>query len=75
MRKWMISLFSVLALAFAFTGCGGVEGNSSVVNSDGSGADVTSQITVPNSQEDPSSANNEYGISSELGTPPALPSS
>ena len=29
MKKWMISLLSVLALALAFTGCGGSEGGSS----------------------------------------------
>ena len=28
MKKWMISLLSVLALALAFSGCGGSEGSS-----------------------------------------------
>ena len=31
MKKWMISLLSVLAFALAFSGCGGSEGSSSVV--------------------------------------------
>ena len=32
MKKWMISLLSVLALALAFTGCGGSEGGSASVD-------------------------------------------
>ena len=41
MKKWMISLLSVLAFALAFSGCGGSEGGSS-----GSG-DISSPTTPP----------------------------
>lgn len=75
MRKWMISLFSVLALAFAFAGCGGVQGNSSSATSSAGNGGGNGQIVTPPAGSENASDTNEYGISSELGTPPELPSS
>jgi len=69
MRKWMISLFSVLALASIVTGCGGVEGNS--VASDDQSALVDDNRIVNGKVA--SADVNEYGISPELGTPPVNP--
>ena len=70
MRKWMISLFSVLALASIMTGCGGVEGNS--VASDDQVDGLIDENRIVNGKV-ASADVNEYGISPELGTPPVNP--
>jgi len=72
MRKPVISLFSVLALASIITGCGGVEGSSvsSEIQSDASS--TTSENRIVNGKI-ASVDVNEYGLSPELGTPPINP--
>lgn len=75
MRTWMISLFGVLALAFALAGCGGAQGHSSSATSSIGNSGGSEQIVTPPAGSGNASGTNEYGISSELGTPPALPSS
>jgi len=73
MKTWMISIFSITVMTFLLTGCG--EEGSMSVNSLSS-SEPTQQTTVPTASETGLDGNsNEYGISSELGTPPEIPSS
>ena len=72
MRKGMISLLSVLALAFIFAGCGGSDGSSTSSSSQ----DSTTVVDDTNSNigtDDTIDAYDKYGISSDLGTPPEIP--
>ena len=49
MKKWMISLFSVVMLALSFSGCGGSEGSSSAVSNNGG----NDNPDTPNGGENP----------------------
>ena len=74
MKKLLITLLSALALAIAFTGCGGGSaGSLSSTNVDDGGStnvsptvsDVEVSDTTPNAVP--------YKLTSALGTPPGLP--
>ena len=71
MKKGIMALLSVLALAFAFVGCSESDGaygsteDSNVVVEALDTTDVDSAATT---------FTNEFGIDSSLGVPPALPS-
>jgi len=72
MRKWMISLFSVLALASIITGCGGVEGESISSDIQASADPIADGSYIVNGKI-ASADVNEFGLSPELGTPPVNP--
>jgi hypothetical protein len=70
MKTWMISIFSIAMVTLSLTGCG-EEGSMHSVSS-GSVVEIeTQQVLTPIGSAE--NGMNEYGISSELGTPPELP--
>ena len=72
MKKGIIALLSVLALAFAFAGCSESDGGYSSATDE---ADNSSVETVTTTEDDVTATTvpNELGINSELGLPPELP--
>jgi len=76
MRKWMISLLSVMALSLTFSGCG--ESGSATSTSNGLG-DTSSvggtEVVIDNGDTTDTTITNEFGINPSLGTPPPLPAS
>lgn len=71
MKKVIISLLSVLAIAFAFVGCNDANINSSTNVADSVVEDTT--VTEEEIAAEQDAAVNELGINSALGTPPARP--
>jgi len=71
MKRGIIALLSVLALAFAFAGCGGSDGSYSASTEQNDVVVDDTQDVVVGTITD--SVVNELGISSSLGTPPARP--
>ena len=77
MRKWMISLLSILAVASMFIGCGGSEGSVSGV----SNVDTQDKVSYIDTESDaesdtvalyaPGLKANCDDINPELGCPPA----
>lgn len=79
MRKWMISLLSVLALAFMFSGCsddsGSVSSISSIVDEIDSEKidDEAVDVAIDNGNVDATIAEMPFALSAALGTPPGIP--
>ena len=71
MKKVIISLLSVLAIAFAFVGCNEASINSGSTVTDSEVADT--EVVVDPTTDITEETVNELGISSYLGTPPARP--
>lgn len=73
MKKLIITSVTILAFTMTFTGCNGSDETSSGVNS--SSNDKVSNNTPDNTTKvnGKKVAKNEYGISSDLGTPPQRP--
>ena len=78
MKKLIITLLSVLAIAFTFTGCGdsagsissSIESTTEAIN----GTD-TSGVVIDNGDTTSTTITNEFGLNPSLGTPPPLPAS
>lgn len=80
MKKSIIILLSVLAMAFTFSGCGESEG--SVSNVSNVSSDIGSDISIDQDKELVIVANGDtadtiaktpYNLSLALGTPPGVP--
>ena len=77
MKKLMITLLSALALAVAFTGCGGSAGSAQSVPGASNNADTTSEAgssTVSGDETSVTTPKTPFNLSNQLGTPPGLPS-
>ncbi|SFV75871.1 hypothetical protein MNB_SM-3-801 [hydrothermal vent metagenome] len=73
MKTWMISILSVMALAFVFTGCG--EQGNMVASEASKPQTVASQdkdVQIVNGRVI-SGNSNPFGLSDGLGVPPKLP--
>lgn len=74
MKRGIVTLLSVLALALAFAGCGEEDG---AYSQSGMGAGDTSDVTVTEEPVSSGTPVDEYvsklGISEQLGTPPGRP--
>ena len=75
MKRGIIALLSVLALAFAFAGCGGSNGSFNEAASDVDNTPVVEDGAVEGSVVDDSVAGYVKGLSinDELGVPPVRP--
>ena len=78
MKKSIIILLSVLAMAFTFSGCGGSEGSiSAAVESVGNTTGDSLQDNDVGSSAISSSTtiSEDFGLNPDLGTPPPVPAS
>lgn len=82
MKKFTISLLSILAVAFMLTGCGETDGSisgssdkesTSGVSNNGNDGKVDDTYTANNGNVGKTTVTNEFGLNSSLGVPPALP--
>ena len=72
MKKSIITSLSVLALAMAFTGCGGSGSVSDATDSVGDAVDNVVSPVVSEASALVTTPSTPYNLSEKLGTPPGL---